>query len=75
MLEVAEFIARKVSGLFSLEMWGGATYDTCRDFSVNAHTRDFAVYEKKYRIFFFSMRRFQCVGMQIILTMLSRIRN
>ena len=32
MLEVAEFIARKVSGLFSLEMWGGATYDTCMRF-------------------------------------------
>ena len=32
MLEVADFIAKKVSGLFSLEMWGGATYDTCMRF-------------------------------------------
>ena len=32
MLEVADFIAKRVSGLFSLEMWGGATYDTCMRF-------------------------------------------
>ena len=32
MLEVADFIAKKVPGLFSLEMWGGATYDTCMRF-------------------------------------------
>ena len=32
MLEVADFIAKKTSGLFSLEMWGGATYDTCMRF-------------------------------------------
>ena len=32
MLEVADFISKKVSGLFSLEMWGGATYDTCMRF-------------------------------------------
>ena len=32
MLEVADFIAKRVSGFFSLEMWGGATYDTCMRF-------------------------------------------
>ena len=32
MLEVADFIAKRISGLFSLEMWGGATYDTCMRF-------------------------------------------
>ena len=32
MLAVADFIAKNVSGLFSLEMWGGATYDTCMRF-------------------------------------------
>lgn len=32
MLEVADFIAKRVPGLFSLEMWGGATYDTCMRF-------------------------------------------
>ena len=32
MLKVADFIAKRVSGLFSLEMWGGATYDTCMRF-------------------------------------------
>ena len=32
MLAVADFIAKKTSGLFSLEMWGGATYDTCMRF-------------------------------------------
>ena len=32
MLEVADYISRNVSGLFSLEMWGGATYDTCMRF-------------------------------------------
>ena len=26
---VADFISRRLSGLFSLEMWGGATFDTC----------------------------------------------
>ena len=32
MLAVSDFIARKASGLFSLEMWGGATFDTCMRF-------------------------------------------
>jgi pyruvate carboxylase len=32
MLEVSDFIAKKVPGLFSMEMWGGATYDTCMRF-------------------------------------------
>ena len=32
MLTVSDFIARRVSGLFSLEMWGGATFDTCMRF-------------------------------------------
>ena len=32
MLEVADYTSRNVSGLFSLEMWGGATYDTCMRF-------------------------------------------
>ena len=32
MLTVAEFISRRLSGLFSLEMWGGATFDTCMRF-------------------------------------------
>ena len=32
MLAVADFISRRLSGLFSLEMWGGATYDTCMRF-------------------------------------------
>ena len=32
MLAVADFMARKASGLFSLEMWGGATFDTCMRF-------------------------------------------
>ena len=32
MLEIADFLSKKVSGLFSLEMWGGATYDTCMRF-------------------------------------------
>ena len=32
MLAVADFIARRTSGLFSLEMWGGATFDTCMRF-------------------------------------------
>ena len=32
MLTVADFIARRLSGLFSLEMWGGATFDTCMRF-------------------------------------------
>tara|TARA_B100000963_G_scaffold151228_1_gene131811 strand:- start:17473 stop:20910 length:3438 start_codon:yes stop_codon:yes gene_type:complete len=32
MVAVADFIARRTSGLFSLEMWGGATFDTCMRF-------------------------------------------
>ena len=32
MLTVSEFISRHLSGLFSLEMWGGATFDTCMRF-------------------------------------------
>jgi pyruvate carboxylase len=32
MLKVADFIARRASGLFSLEMWGGATFDTTMRF-------------------------------------------
>ena len=32
MLTVADFISRRLSGLFSLEMWGGATFDTCMRF-------------------------------------------
>ena len=32
MLGVADFISRRLSGLFSLEMWGGATFDTCMRF-------------------------------------------
>ena len=32
MLAVADFYARKCSGLFSLEMWGGATFDTAMRF-------------------------------------------
>ena len=32
MLTVSDFMARRVSGLFSLEMWGGATFDTCMRF-------------------------------------------
>jgi pyruvate carboxylase len=32
MLAVGDFLARKASGLFSLEMWGGATFDTCMRF-------------------------------------------
>ncbi len=32
MLKVADFMARRVSGLFSLEMWGGATFDTSMRF-------------------------------------------
>ena len=32
MLTVSEFISRRLSGLFSLEMWGGATFDTCMRF-------------------------------------------
>ena len=32
MLTVAEFISRRLSSLFSLEMWGGATFDTCMRF-------------------------------------------
>ena len=32
MLTVAEFISRRLSSLFSLEMWGGATFDTSMRF-------------------------------------------
>ena len=32
MLKVADFIARRAAGLFSLEMWGGATFDTSMRF-------------------------------------------
>jgi len=32
MLAVADFISRRLPSLFSLEMWGGATYDTCMRF-------------------------------------------
>ena len=32
MLKVADFIARRASELFSLEMWGGATFDTSMRF-------------------------------------------
>lgn len=32
MLTVADFISQRTSGLFSLEMWGGATFDTCMRF-------------------------------------------
>ena len=32
MLTVADYIARRTSGFFSLEMWGGATFDTCMRF-------------------------------------------
>ncbi len=32
MLAVADYLARRLSGLFSLEMWGGATFDTCMRF-------------------------------------------
>ena len=35
MLTVADFIARRLPGLFSLEMWGGATFDTCIAFWVS----------------------------------------
>jgi pyruvate carboxylase len=32
MLRIAPFVARKLHGLFSLEMWGGATFDTAMRF-------------------------------------------
>lgn len=32
MLEVADAMARRIPGLFSLEMWGGATFDTAMRF-------------------------------------------
>ena len=32
MLTVADFISRRLPNLFSLEMWGGATFDTCMRF-------------------------------------------
>jgi pyruvate carboxylase len=32
MLQIAPFYARQLSGLFSLEMWGGATFDTALRF-------------------------------------------
>ena len=32
MLRIAPFVARRASGLFSLEMWGGATFDTAMRF-------------------------------------------
>src|SRR5439155_4499126 len=32
MLQVAPFVARELSGLFSLEMWGGATFDAAMRF-------------------------------------------
>lgn len=32
MLQAAPFVARKMAGLFSLEMWGGATFDTAMRF-------------------------------------------
>ncbi|MBT3666669.1 MAG: pyruvate carboxylase, partial [Opitutae bacterium] len=32
MVAVSDFIARRASGLYSLEMWGGATFDTCMRF-------------------------------------------
>jgi len=32
MLRIAEVIAHRVPNLFSLEMWGGATFDTCMRF-------------------------------------------
>ena len=32
MLQVAPFVAREMSGLFSLEMWGGATFDASMRF-------------------------------------------
>ena len=44
MLEVADFISKKVSGLFSLEMWGGATYDTCMRFLRRVSLRKIAFF-------------------------------
>lgn len=32
MLRIAPFVARKIPGLFSLEMWGGATFDSAMRF-------------------------------------------
>ncbi len=32
MLEVADAVAHRAAGLYSLEMWGGATFDTCMRF-------------------------------------------
>jgi pyruvate carboxylase len=32
MLAISDFLARRASGLFSLEMWGGATFDTAMRF-------------------------------------------
>ena len=52
MLEVADFIAKKVSGLFSLEMWGGATYDTCMRFLENVLTKGCVLREKIPNVLF-----------------------
>ena len=73
MLEVAEFIAQKASGLFSLEMWGGATYDTCMRFLGECpYERLRSLREKIPNILFQMLREVPMqLGMQIIPTMLS----
>ena len=52
MLAVADYMARRASGLFSLEMWGGATFDTCIASSGSHPTTAFVSSGKKYRTFF-----------------------
>ena len=53
MLSVADFISRRVSGLFSLEMWGGATFDTCMRFLGESPMIDCVHCGKKSLIFCF----------------------
>ena len=48
MLEVADFISKRVSGFFSLKC-GGATYDTCMRFLENVLTKGCVPFVKKFQ--------------------------
>ena len=52
MLTVADFISRRLSGLFSLEMWGGATFDTCMRFLGESPYERLRKLRERYPIYF-----------------------
>ena len=62
MLAVADFISRRASGLFSLEMWGGATFDTCMRFLGESPYERLRLLREKIpkRAFSNALERFEC---------------